>query len=226
MSTENPLLNYSPQALREALAKVEEKTTNDRKAYKDLVDQSIPGIAAGLVNVSETLSKCKTLVFSAFEDILQLKGDVYGIKEDQQSHTFTTDDYSVTVGFRINDAWDDTVTAGIAKVKGYLNSLAKDDETAVLVNSVLRLLAKNRKGDLQANKVLELQAMAEEYKNEMFTDGVNIILKSYKPTRGNWFIEAYTISDGVKTSIPLGIAAVDFEPGYTFDFFKKPSNDI
>lgn len=220
MITDNPLLNYSAEELQKALDAKKEAASNNRKAYKELVDETIPDVVAGLVNVSETLSKCKTLVFSSFEDLLKLKADVYGTRDDQQSHTFTTDTHSITIGYRINDNWDDTVTAGITKVKEFINSLAKDEATAVLVNTVLKLLQKNKKGDLQANKLLQLKALAEEFNNEEFTDGVDIILKSYKPERGNWFIEAYTIDEGKKASIPLAMASVDFEPGYEFNFYK------
>lgn len=228
MNTQNPLLNYSPEELKKALAIVESdkhKKENDRAAYKKLMEETVPDVVSILAEVSQRLSSCKTVIFSSFVDLLKLKNEVYGVKEEQQSHTFTTDTHSITIGFRINENWDDTVTAGISKVQTFIKSLAKDEETAVLVNSIMKLLQKNKKGDLQANKVLELKAMAEDFKNEEFSDGVDIILKSFKPTRGNWYIEAYTVKDGNKTIIPLGIAAVDFEPGYTFDFTDTAPDD-
>lgn len=217
---QNKLSSFSREELLAALEHKDNVQENNRKAYKELVEESIPGIVEGLVSTSETLSKIKTQVFASFEEMLQLKAEVYSIKEEQRSHTFTTDTHSITIGFRINDNWDDTVKTGIAKVKEFINSLAKDEATGVLVNTVLKLLQKNKKGDLQANKVLELKAMAEEFKNDLFTDGVDIILKSYKPARGNWFIEAYEVYEGNKTAIPLSLAAVDFEPGYEFNFYK------
>ena len=44
------------------------------------------------------------------------------------------------IGYRITDGWDDTVNAGIAKVEKYISSLAKDTETAALVDMVFNLL--------------------------------------------------------------------------------------
>ena len=42
-------------------------------------------------------------------------------------------------------------------VKEYIKTMAKDENSANLVDTVMSLLAKDRKGALKANKVLELE---------------------------------------------------------------------
>ncbi len=223
MNTQTPvqpdLTKFSAKELKDALAKVESKKENDRQAYKDLVEQTVPKVIFTLCAASEQISNAKTVAFKYFEDILNLKADVYGIKDKQQSHTFSCEGAEITIGFRVNDGWDDTANTGIAKVEKFISSLATDDKTSALVRIVFNLLKKDAKGNLKGSRVLELQKLTKEFNNEEFTDGVNIIAESYKPVRSVWYIEAALVGDdGTKTPIPLSASSVDFSQGYKFDF--------
>jgi hypothetical protein len=222
MNTEKiDLTQFSPAELKAALKKQEEAKEQDREAYKKLVSEVVPTAIMKLVVASEVLSNAKTETFKFFEDILKLKANAFGVKEGQQTHTFSTELGEITIGYRINDGWDDTVNSGIAKVEQFISSLSKDDETAALVKVVFRLLKKDANGNLKSSRVLELQKLTKDFSNEEFTDGVNIIAQAYKPRRSVWFIDASLIrEDGSKTSIPLNISSVDFSQGYTFDFYN------
>lgn len=216
------LAAFSAKQLKEALAKLEAKKEGDRNAYKELVEQTVPKAIFKLCLASETLSNAKTEAFQYFENILKLKAEVYGIKEKQQSHTFSFEGGEVQIGYRITDGWDDTVNAGIAKVEKYISSLAKDTETAALVDMVFNLLKKDAKGNLKGSRVLELQKLTAKFSDEEFTDGVDIISKSYKPVRSVWFVEAALIDENKnKTPIPLSMSAVDFSKGYKFEFYNE-----
>lgn len=223
MSTENTidLSQLSEQELQDALAKKKNHKNEQREAYKDLVVETVPKAIFRLCHASEILSNAKTETFKFFEDILKLKASVYGIKEGQQTHTFSTDTGEITIGYRINDGWDDTVNSGIAKVEHFITSLSNSPETAALVKMVFNLLKKDAKGNLKGSRVLELQKLTKEFNNDEFTDGVNIIAESYKPIRSVWFIDANLIDEnGNKTSIPLSISSVDFSEGYSFNFYN------
>ncbi|WP_236025393.1 DUF3164 family protein [Flavobacterium geliluteum] len=220
------LTDYTPAELKAALAKVESKKDNDRQAYKELVEQAVPKAIFTLCAASEMISNAKTNAFKFFEDILKLKADVYGIKEKQQSHTFSCKGGEITIGFRVTDGWDDTVSAGIAKVEKYISSLATNESTAALVEIVFNLLKKDAKGNLKGSRVLELQQLTKKFDDEEFTDGVNIISDAYKPIRSVWYIEANLIGDdGTKTPIPLSISSVDFSQGYKFEFNKNEKHN-
>lgn len=228
---EKPIIDLSqatPEQLKEALAKIEAKKDQDRSTYKELVAETVPNAMWKLALASETLSNAKTEVFQFFENILDLKNKVYGLKEKQQSHTFSTDKEEIQIGYRINEGWDDTVTAGIAKVEKHINSLSKDEESATLVSMLFNMLKKDSKGNLKGSRVLELQKAAADSKNEEFIDGVAIIAAAYKPVRSSWFIEANLINDdGSKTPVPLSMSSVGFSGDYKFDFFseKIPEDD-
>ena len=216
------LTKFSPAELKAALAAQETKKDADRIAYKELVEQTVPKAIFKLALASEVLSNAKTEAFQYFEDILKLKSEVFGVKEKQQSHTFSFEGGEVQIGYRITDGWDDTVNAGIAKVEKYISSLAKDTETAALVDMVFNLLKKDAKGNLKGSRVLELQKLTAKFSDEEFTDGVDIISKSYKPVRSVWFVEAALIDENKnKTPIPLSMSAVDFSKGYKFQFYNE-----
>ena len=208
-------------------AAAERAKQGDREAYKQLVEETVPKALFRLATASEMLTNAKTDTYKFFEDVLTLKEKAFGIKEGQMSHTFASEGGEIKIGFRINDAWDDTVHSGIAKVEKFLQSLAKNAETSILVKTVFRLLQKDAKGNLKSNRVLELQKMCSEFNNDEFTDGVDIISKAFKPTRSSWFIEASIIRENnEKVNIPLNISSVDFAAGYSFDFFNsKPDTD-
>lgn len=218
----------TPEQLKAALAKVEAKKDQDRETYKELVLETVPKAMFQLCAASEVISAAKTATFKYFEDILDLKNKVYGLKEKQQSHTFSTDKEEIQIGYRINEGWDDTVTAGIQKVENYISSLSKTPETATLVSMLFNMLKKDAKGNLKGSRVLELQKAAADSKNDEFIDGVAIIASAYKPVRSSWFIEASLINDdGTKTPVPLSMSSVGFSANYKFDFFseKIPADD-
>ncbi|AZA93862.1 DUF3164 family protein [Chryseobacterium nakagawai] len=184
-------------------------------AYKETVKDSIPTFISTLLNISTMLSNAKLEVFQGLSILLEMKSEVFDIKQGQQGHSFSDDKGNgITYGFRVVDGWDDTVNAGIDKIKEVIDSMAKDDNSAKLVSTINKLLKKDAKGNLKSSRVLELRQLAEEFNDDKFTDAVDIIQAAYKPVRSAFFIEAYTTNpQGKKIFIPLSITAVDFPEG-------------
>ena len=209
------LSQLSAQELQAELQKRQDAQAENRKAYKDLVNKNLFGIIEQLKLLSDDISKQKLFVFQSLKTFLDLKNEVYEVKGDQQSHTFSDDDgNAITYGFRTIDNWDDTVNAGVEKVRDFIGSLAKDDNSAKLVDVINRLLRKDAKGNLKASRVLELTKIAEEFNSPEFTDAVRIIAQAYKPKKSAFFVDAsYTDPQGKKVNIPLNISAVDFPEG-------------
>lgn len=184
------------------------KRQADREAYKVLVDETLVQMFPKMQAVSETLSQTKAEVYQAFEGALKLKGEAYGVDENQRSHTFTdsTGRMRIIIGSHETDGYDDTVNEGIAKVKSYIESLASDANTQMLVRAVLRLLAKDASGSLKASRVMQLRKMAEESGSDLFIDGVNIIEQAYRPTISKRYVRAERRGDlGEWINIPLGM---------------------
>lgn len=235
MTTENvenatiDLTKFSAQQLKDALAAQENAKSKERESYKELVAETVPKVFDEIMYASNLLCDLKGRIFGYFKDVLKLKATVFDVKEKQQSHTFSTDKHSITIGYRVTDGWDDTVSAGVQKVNDFIQSLAVDDQTAALVETVFNLLKKDAKGNLKANRVIELQQLTPKFNNINFTDGVKIILDGYKPVRSCWYIEASTLNQECKwESVPMAISSVDFPKDFEFDFFadSNPSTTV
>ena len=209
------LTHLTQEELKAELQRREQVLNKNRQAYKELVDEYIPQIIGKLQQYSEQMSEVKYRTFEALKILLDTKNEVYDVKGEQQSHTFTDKNgNTITYGFRVIDSWDDTVNAGIEKVRDFISSLAKDEDSAKLVNVINRLLKKDAKGNLKASRVLELTKLAQEFNNAQFTDAVDIIAQAYRPQRSAYFIEANTLDEqGKKCNIPLSLSSADFPPG-------------
>lgn len=191
----------------------EEERKHQRQQYASLVDDEIASTIPKLREVSEMLKNVKDTIFSNFETILKMKAEIIPtVRDSQTSHTFTNSDSSLRIilGTNCIDGYRDTVEDGIAMVRGYLESLAKDDATKSLVNAVLRLLSRDGQGNIKASRVLQLRKMAEDSGNEQFIEGVRIIEESYQPTVSKKYIRAqYKDDKGAWRYIPLGMTDVD-----------------
>ena len=197
-------------AFKEARAKeeAEAKKKADREAYARLVDETIASSMPQLQDISQAITERKRLVLSNFKTALELKADIFGVKDSQYSHTFTNSEGTarIILGQYQLDNYKDTVNEGIAIVKEYLVSLVKDDDSAALVQAVLRLMSRDQAGNLKASRVLQLRKMAQDSGNERFQEGVRIIEESYAPIGSKQFIKAEVKGDNGKwISVPLGM---------------------
>lgn len=186
-----------------------------RATYQQMVDDELAQAVPELRRLSQDIRTVKDAVFGNFQTVLQMEEEVVGFKEDGQfSHTFTNSESTLrlTLGVNTVDGWSDMAETGIAMVRKYIESLATDEKTKTLVNTVLRLLSKDKQGNLNASRVLQLAKMAEESKDEQFIEGVKIIQESYMPTETRRYIRAQyrdeTTANGWR-NIPLGITDVD-----------------
>lgn len=102
-----------------------EKIRKEREEYKRLVEEAVTRNFERLQKASKELAKVKAEVFADLSTLVKIKGELYGVPVDKQfSHAFTNKDgYSVVIGSRIMDSFDDTVHVGIEKIKGYLKTL-------------------------------------------------------------------------------------------------------
>lgn len=205
----------TPEEKKAMLLALQEEEAGEKKKrneYKELVKEIVMKNFEELEKVSELLTKTKKNVFEEFKAILEMKAELYGIRENQQSHTFSTNEgLTIIIGHRIIDTFDDTVHTGIAKVRQYIQNVASGEKKEVEMMLDL-LLKKDKNGNMKANRVLELKKIAEKVNDYDFLDGVKIIEAAYKPAKSSTFIEAYYKDEhGKKVAIPLSISSVDME---------------
>ena len=201
-------------ALKKQILEEEAKEKAERKAkvegYKSLVDETVIKAMEKVKGISNQITTIKKEVFDDFKSILELKAELYGVKENQQSHTFTTTDgkISITLGYRMLDSFDDTVHAGIEKVKNYIYRVVQD-ENRQLLEIVNLLLKKDKNGNLKASRVMELERIAGNIDDAELSEGVQIIKEAWKPQKSKTFIEAYYKDEnGNKINIPLSMTTV------------------
>lgn len=200
-------------------AQKNEARERELELYKETKNKLVSETIASMEHLSCLLSKAKADVFNNFSALLGMKKELFNYKEGQKSHTFSNEfGQTIEIGFREVDGWDDTVDAGVAKIKEYLRSLSTNQETAKLVSIIGDLLKKDAKGNLQAKRMIQLKNKEREINSPLFTEGINIILAAHTPQRSAWFVEATTKGEtNNKIGIPLSISACEFPEGLQVD---------
>lgn len=211
--------NISAQELEEFRRyKAQKAREEQRKAlqsdYVDLVDNEIGAAYVQLSLLSTEMAQIKRAVFDNFRSVIEMKTEQLGLgkEEGQRTHTFTNSDSSIrlTLGNYTVDTYRDTVEDGIRMVTDYIESLAKDDASSALVSAVLRLLSRNKSGQIKASRVLQLRRLAEESGSEQFLEGVKLIEESYMPQVSKSFIriESKDAETSEWKNIPLSLSGV------------------
>lgn len=180
----------------------------NREAYKQLVDEVVREVFPTLQEVSSNLARSKQAVYDRFADALKLKEEIFNVRDEQRTNTFTSSDgkYRITLGNYQTDDYDDTVNEGIAKVKEVIASFANDDNSRLLVDAIMKLLSRDAKGNLKASRVMQLRKLAADSGNAELIDGVEIIEKAYRPQVSKTFVRAeYKDEVGKWVSVPLGM---------------------
>ncbi len=187
----------------------QQRKQEQKEVYIKLKDEFLERSLAKLQALSSEMQRLKSEIFADAETLIKMKDELFNVKTDRQSNSFTHESgkFSMALGNRINEGWDDTCDQGIAKVKDFLATLAKDDNSAALVETIMRLIAKNNKGVLKASKVLELEKLANKIQAPELLEGLAIIKNSYRPKPTCQFISV-TLKDanGNDQQLPLSLS--------------------
>lgn len=195
----------------------EKRKQENLEAYRELVNDTINKVHAEMSYLSDFIRKAKANSIRTIIELVKMKRDVVGLKEGGQwSHTFTNEDSSkrITLGCHTLDGWRDTVNEGKEMVINYIAGLARDEESIALKEMVMTLLGKGGNGKLDAQKVLQLRAIANKVNNDEFDAGVRLIEESHFLTPSRIFIKAEVRDDlGGWRKLPLNVtdAEVDDE---------------
>lgn len=198
------LLQEALEAEKEMLRQKEA----DRQAYKELVSEKVDQVFPFLEEISGKLAEQKKQVYDEFAAALEMKKKLYDVKDNQSSHAFMNANGTrrITLGCYVVDSYDDTANEGIAIVKEFISGLARDENSRMLVDTVMKLLAKDQKGSLKPSRIMQLRNMADRSGDPRFIEGVVIISNAYRPTPSKTFIRAEAKDEnGVWKSIPLGM---------------------
>ena len=198
------------EAFKEAQARKEraEAKKEQRRQLQEMTDSVMADAVAELKRCNEQLVATKKKVMDTFSTLMELRKEVNeeAGKKEQDTFMFTNSEGTqrIRIGYNMNDNYLDQVEEGIAKVKAYLESLAKDEQSKELIALVLRLLARDQKGNLKASRVIQLGQIAEKSGNEEFQEGMRIIREAYRPTRSKLFIRC-SLKETEKEWMDLGL---------------------
>lgn len=170
------------------------KRTEDVKTFKDMIDGMLEETAPACMNFGKMQTEMVDKVFSRCATIIELKKDLYNFDEKQASHTFTsrTGNASITIGYNEIPSFDSTVDVGVQKIHKFLASLSKDDENRAKIEKVLSTLTKkNKKGELNPTKVIALSELKSDMDDELFSEGVDIVVASQFKTRTSMYVRGW-----------------------------------
>lgn len=203
---------YEEFRAQKAREREEAARKQQREEYARLVDDEVAAAVDQLKELSEQMTAIKKTIFDNFDTIIRMKREVMSLckPDGQYTHTFTSSDSRcrITLGNRMVDDYRDTVEDGIAMVKDYITSLAKDEDSAQLVGLIMSLLERNKSGALQPSRVIRLRQLADKRQDPRLLEGVKIIEDSYQPYASSTFVQAEIKGATGWMTIPLNISAV------------------
>lgn len=218
---EKTLVEMTPEekARYEAFRKEEERRERaeakkeQRRQLQEMTDGVMGEAVAELRACNERLVGTKNKIMDTFSALMELRKEVNeeAGKKEQDSFMFTNSEGTqrIRIGYNLNDNYLDQVEEGIAKVRAYIEGLAKDDQSKELIALVLRLLARDQKGNLKASRVLQLSQIAEKSGNEEFQEGMRIIREAYRPVRSKLYIRCSLKEEGREwKDLGLGLGEV------------------
>ncbi|MGC1471514.1 MAG: hypothetical protein WA775_02885 [Psychroserpens sp.] len=181
----------------EAEAKAEkQKKKDDRKAYKSLTHEFVNRNIDALVNHNKATEDIIIHLFNDYEPVKELKQEIYGA-DPQDSHTSTLEDgsSSITIGYNVSIKFDGTETIGVQKIKDYMASLSdanSGDNTKKLAKAVETYLKINPKTKmLNPSRIIELSKLREEFNDEEFDDGIDIIFNAQIRTQNGMYVSGW-----------------------------------
>lgn len=172
------------------------KKADDRKTFKELSAEFITrNIDFWITHNKATQQAIKDL-WSDFKPLQELKAQAYGTKiNEQDSHTSTLDDgsASITIGYNVSIGFDGTEREGVEKIKNFITSLSDDSEKvkklAKMVNTFLKPNAKT--GMLNPSKIIELSKLRNEFNNEEFNEGLDIIFNAQIRRQNSMYVSGW-----------------------------------
>lgn len=175
-----------------------ERLKNDRKAYKELTHEFVNRNIEGLLNHNDITGILIEKLFKDYSPVKDLKQQVYG-SDPQDSHTSTLPDgsASISIGYNISISFDGTESSGIQKIRNFIASLSdenSDAKTKKLAKSVDTFLKLNPKtGQLNPSKIIELSNLRDEFDDDSFNDGLDIIFNAQIRAQTSMYVSGWKV---------------------------------
>jgi len=183
--------------LKELEAKQKQSRQAQKQAYDELLEENVPELVENIIPMLEKLDAFKASIWKRCEILREQLLEIFDEKTDQSSWSFRTKngDYFIRIGYNTDVKFDDSVNAGVAKIKEYIGSLADSTHANVLNEMVTLLMRPTKTGSLNPRRLLELAEKKAVIHDPLFHEGIDIILASQQKTKGSTYIEiAYRVT--------------------------------
>lgn len=172
-------------------AEVNDKKLKARQAYESLRNDSVKEIVQKAIDVNGILSAFKAESFTGIETLYEM------LQEHSDRHangkgnvTLDTSDGKYRVVFRRSDQtrFDERATQAEAHVLDFLTSeYPEGSNTSKLIRSLLE----RKKGALDKNLVLKLIGMKNDFENEHWRKGIELLQESIVPDYTKYYAEYF-----------------------------------
>ena len=178
-----------------------------REAYETLRDDSITSMVSYAIQLNESLKGFKKSSFEVIETLYKM------LQEHSNRHaqgkgnvTLDTADGQFRVVFKRSDntRFDERATQAEAHILDFLTSeYPEGSNTSKLIRSLLE----RKKGQLDKNLVLKLIGMKNDFDNEHWKMGIDLLQESIVPDETRFYAEYfYRSNDGEWLPIVLNFA--------------------
>ncbi|WP_395974211.1 DUF3164 family protein [Chryseobacterium cucumeris] len=181
---------------KEEEKQAKQKRAEDLKTFKDLSADFVNRNIDPLIHHHEITGHLIEKLWNDYKPLQELKAQVYGVKiTGQDSHTSTLEDgtASITIGYNVTIGFDGTESAGVEKIKEFINSLSNDEENvkklSAAVNTFLKPNAKT--GMLNPAKIIELSKLRSEFNDSRFDEGLEIIMNAQQRRQNSMYVSGW-----------------------------------
>lgn len=210
---ENP--NYTTEQLEQMLAdrKKEEKKQAERakKEYEQKRDQMVDKYGNEAFDIFQKLTDFKSRLASDME--LQKEAlDVYGTIRSNSKGGFSVlhsnGELKITRRRDTMPTWDERSDKAVELIKDFLSDTVKKRDKN-LYEILLTFIEKNKKGDLEYSKVMDLLSHEEKYDDPRWKQGLKLIKESYQSNfRGYGYEISIKDQDGKFQRIELNFSSI------------------
>jgi hypothetical protein len=223
-------LNLSPEQLAALTAEVRAKDAaaseamaSKKEQYVAMRDNLIAEQFNRFLWMRKKMEELKVDAFKELNALIEMKAEAFG-EQNQKSHTFTNarNTHRIVVNNAAIVSFDDTASAGAAKIKAYINTLASS-ENQEIIEMLVNLLGPDREGNLNPRKMTVLfdlkDKMARKAGSEgralhhLLADGVEIIRNSMRYNYSATYIDVQyrRAGDNKWETVALNFASMPVE---------------
>ncbi len=201
------------QALAERKRAKEAQQKKEREAYETQRDDMIISLAGMARELSKRISEFKGVVFQqieAFQEQADKYGDIRGNSKGGFSLRTNEGDLKVSYMRNVINEFDERADKALSLIKDFLESTVKkrDQQTYKIIST---LLVRNKAGDLNVSRVIQLLDLRNEFSDERWTGAMRLLEESYRDRPIAYNVSFYERNEltGKDELIPLSFSSID-----------------